>query len=50
MSQTNMGRQEASICSTYSHAFHVDHTGLPEIPQKDSGMVGFLPVFSFTKL
>jgi phage head maturation protease len=28
----------------------VEHTGLPEIPQKDSGKVGFFPVISFAKL
>jgi phage head maturation protease len=33
-----------------SHAFHVEHTGLPEIPQKDPGTVGFFPIISFAKL
>jgi phage head maturation protease len=28
----------------------VEHTGLPEIPQKGSGAVGYFPVISFTKL
>jgi phage head maturation protease len=28
----------------------VEHTGLPEIPQKYSGTVGFFPVISFAKL
>jgi hypothetical protein len=28
----------------------VEHTGLPEIPQKGSGTVGFFPVISFAKL
>jgi phage head maturation protease len=28
----------------------VEHTGLPEIPQKGSGTVEFFPVISFAKL
>jgi len=37
---------QKSVCSTSSLAFHVEHTGLPDIPQKGSGTVGFFPVIS----